>query len=429
MVTRRHQRAAAALIAAAVLVSLGAPARAAPYAGRICVFPFDGPSADTVHGAVVKTLTARALTLVSEKELRQAALRSVIENPKGDTISPDALDAAITIEGSVKGGRRPSVVLVVRNARDQMVLLGTRLTGASIAELAPLIETEWWRSLEAVLRRFEGEPAPAAPAPQAAALPAPGPAPAAESKATPPAESAANGPFELAVGPRVLFRRLTYASDPYDVLSSHAAALPKAVGLEAGAVWVEKRKRFGITLGGELTAGHTERSRADLVYDLSSGDLQASLRAGYQFDWTILDVFLGGGRHWFHMVPRGAATSRPRLVPSVDYRYLDVGLHLRRRLTASFAVFGEAAYRHVLSAGPIASPSWFPRLDTVAGHATGGMALTLSRSWETRLRLEMRAYDHHLNSRPGDARAGTAARDQYISAGLELCAVFGGADR
>jgi hypothetical protein len=241
-------------------------------------------------------------------------------------------------------------------------------------------------------------------------------------------EQAAAGPatIEVSIGPRMVYRQLTYETDPDNALTPFRTRPPApALGLEGA--WFLHLVNPRLGLAGALEYGAPLDGRSgDLTYRLPSSDYSASVLVGYAARLGTVDVAVGAGRHLSGVVPEGAAVSRPRLILDVDYQYVRTGLAVHLYVDTRIAMIAGVFYRHVLSAGDIASADWFPSLRVHGGEATVGLSYRFLPSVEARLHGEVRLYRFTIDPTATGGHVTTAALDQYWSAWLAIAVLFGG---
>jgi hypothetical protein len=281
-------------------------------------------------------------------------------------------------------------------------------------------------------------PPVAAPPPEVALAPQPKPTEVTEKPPPPlppppPPEApptATPAAFALTVGPRLLFRQLTYASDPDDALTPFRTRRPApAIGI--GVTWFPRTSspRVGVQLSAEQGARMQATTSTALTYELPNSDYQASVLVGFPFRFAMFDVTLGAGRHMFGVVPRGDAISRPRLVPDVTYQYLRAGLGVQLHTASRFALLAGVYYRLVINAGAISTPAWFPSSHTRGFDGSFGVAYRILSWWEARLVGDVRVYQYQMDPTAGDGHITDGALDQYWSGSLAMVVLFGGGER
>jgi hypothetical protein len=233
--------------------------------------------------------------------------------------------------------------------------------------------------------------------------------------------------FELSVGPRAVYRQLSYLSDPNDALSEFRTARP-APALGASLSWFFRLAfpRLGLQASAEQALGLQATTRSDLTYNTFSGDYNAALVVGVPSRYLAVDLALGGGRQRFAFTPQGDAISRPRPIPNVTYDYLRAGLDVHVYTGTRFAILAGGYYRHVLSAGLIRSADWYPSARVWGLEANLGVSYRLLPWLEARLRGDLRLYQFTMDPRAGDAHVTDGATDQYWTGSLSLAALFGG---
>jgi hypothetical protein len=419
-------------------------ADAASFDGLIWVLPFSGPGGQTIQRTVTHSLQARRVRVVTHNGLESAARKLPRWNRTDQKVLVEALEVAIIVEGRVKETPTPGVDIIARDGQDGSVLSSASFSGATLAEVSKVIESEWWSLLDTALHPTEvgsrpvGQLPVLAPpvAPTAAPSPSPTGAPKTASEPPPAGESeqmvrkeGGSASFELVLGPRLVARRFSYENSLPERFTPYAPGEP-VVALGIAGSWISRvgKGRYGIAADGEFATSLAAWPRNGLAYDAEGADYQVAALFGYVFDGGSADLELGGGRHWFSVIPQGRALAHPRPIPDTDYQYLRAGVHVRTQLTAVIGLFGRASYRQLISAGEIGSVTWFPRLQTGAGDGALGLAGRIHRSWEARLAGTFRSYVHDFNGQPGDVYRGTTAVDNYFGVQLSLAAAFGGGD-
>jgi hypothetical protein len=227
--------------------------------------------------------------------------------------------------------------------------------------------------------------------------------------------------LDAAVGSRFVGRRLRYTDDlfeaipTYDLLAAPAfavevAAYPAAMAGRRGplariGVRASFERVFGLSSEGSGLAGRaptrSHAYRGGLVAHLPLGPIEGTLAACYGDHVFRIDAASAGG------------------VPAVAYKHLCAGGAIRwahRR----FALEGEGAYLHVLSAGQIGGAAYFPRSRVAGVEGSLLAAVPLGASIEVRAGVALRRFFYTMNPEPGDPYIAGGAVDQYPSAILRL---------
>ena len=238
-----------------------------------------------------------------------------------------------------------------------------------------------------------------------------------------------NGPaaLEVAVGPRLLLRQLTYGSDPDNALTPFGTRQPgPAIG--GSILWLPRlgTPRVGVSLEGEYAGNMRASSDSDLTYKVSGADYSASGVIGFSTSSLTMDLVAGGGRQWFAFVPEGIARTRPRLAPDVTYDYVRAGVAVRFYTSGNFTLLGAAYYRYVINAGAIRTRDWFPSAKVWGFQGSLGVSYRILPWWEARLDADLRSYQFTMDGSAGDGRATDSARDQYVTGWLSMVLRFGG---
>jgi hypothetical protein len=436
---------------------------------RIGVLRVHGHRGAEVEGALARALAAHDRGAVGPRDLEKAARarRASLRHAAGLRAVATRLRLAGFVGARISArGRTNQVTIVVREARGGAIVASARWSGRSMRALATQIERELWPRLGAELSalgrgRAERPPPPAeSPPVEAEAPPAPSPEPTppapveaaeppAKAETPPPAAKpvataarseeaearptepdagpqAAPATLEVVLGPRLLYRKFSYADDPQRTLSGYRTRLP-APALGLGLTWMPRlaTPRLGLTLAAELPTT-LETTLHGSVYRSRAFDAAGAVLLGVAFRALTLDLALGGGVQRFLFVADAAGTSLPRPLPDVGYRYLRGGLLLRaypgQRLTVSLG----ALYRHVAVVEGINGPDWFPDVRARGGEASLAVTLRLSQHFAALLGAEARIYILELKARPDGPRIATQATDQYWAGWLALVASFGG---
>lgn len=430
---------------------------ATPTAGRATLARVSGPAAAQVTNGIGKALAGQGFRLVTDDEVRQSiiALRARLDDPAGLAAVANQLNLAAVLTGTVTSRRKVlTLEIAVHDLGNGSILARTAFTAASARALGNIVARTLWRRIGRTVvsearRAGQARVAPPTPTPTPPPAPlAPPPptrprrpideeAPYAITPAPPPPPVAAapgDGPlttpaaFELTIGPRALYRQLSYDSDPDNALTPFRTRLP-APGLGVQAAWFPRLASPRLGLSGSLEYGAplVTRTSADLSYQLPNSDFLGSVLVGYPWRYATVDLALGGGQHRFGVVPEGGAASRPRQIPDVSYQYLRAGLDVRVYTPTRFGVVAGAYYRHVIDAGALGSDDWFPSLRARGFEARAGLTYRFLPSLEARLEGQMRVY--RLTSDP-EARGGhvtAGGTDQYWSAWLAAAVLLGGA--
>jgi hypothetical protein len=439
----RHLLCAATTLAVLLLASDG---RAAP-PSRAGVARFTGPGGAQIRRQVTRTLEDRGFKVVSLDALERAATLLAVSPDEEHGIQAVAakLALATAVTGHVVGDRRLHAVrIAVHDVRTGRVLAEATFSAPTTDRLARTVGRDLWARLGTALAAATVRPPSVGAADTSLTGPTPGGAPPLASP--PPTVSAQPEPtrppqagiltagptkFELCVGPRVVYRRLAFDTDPDNALTPfHTRQPAPAVGLEAA--WVPRlsRPRLGLAVSFEYGAPVKASSGSGLVYRMPNSDLNASLLVGYPFRLFTLDFVAGGGSHRFAANPEGAAVSRPRTIPGVAYSYVRVGVAARVYPASRIGLQAAVYYRHVLEAGAIASSDWFPSVQTRGAEATVGISYRFLPMLEARLQGNLRLYRLAMDPQaPPGGHVAAGAQDQYWNAWLAMALLFGGGVR
>jgi hypothetical protein len=457
---RSPTSAAVALATLAAVCSTRGAAEAAADQPRVAVLPFGGDGGIEVQRAVTRALTRHGHRLISADDFRATAaqLAPNVEGAEAIRAIAAELKLVAVVMGKVTTSKRRRVArIVVRDGRDGETVEDISFAAHTRHALARAVERDFWKKLGATFRR--APPAAAAPAlaepistddpfaappPSAApAPPPPAPSPPEEvivrrpppRREAPPEEPAPRtgaqpAYFELSVGPRAVFRQLTYVSDPNDDLTEFRTQRPApALGVSLSAFARLGFPRLGLSVSAEQATRTQAFTSGELGYHTFSSDYTGALLIGVPSRHLVADLALGGGRQRFALLPQGDAASHPRPVPNVTYDYLRAGLTLHVYTGTPFGIFAGGYYRHVLSAGLIRSTDWFPSARVWGAEGTVGVSYRILTWFEARLHGDVRMYRFRMDRKSNDGHLTDGALDQYWTGSLSLVALFGGADR
>jgi hypothetical protein len=413
------RRIAAALAGTAALVAwAGGDAQAGGHPGRVAILAPD--LALDVEQAAGADLRARGFTVVPEVELYRAierlgiqenttagrrALVRVLRLSATMTIKFPHPDTRLTAHGMLRD-RRDRVVGVWRwSPRVDDVVGGT--TPAPVAATAPVAAALVAAALAAPGARAAETDGPAT-------VSAPLPVTAATRQAQPP------DVFTLAVGPRLLYRRLSYAGAPPGQLTGFETQLPTlGVGLRAD--WFPLPGVFrGVGVMAQVEQTRSIRSQTPVGSFVSpSRDLGAAAQWRLPRPRLELALDLGMGLHRFDFQAQEVNRRLPRPLPDVAYRYLQAGLELRARAAGRLAMVASSHYRHVFHAGGVTSRDWFPGARIRGLDASAGIECHLRDRVTAAVGMDARLY--RLDFRQSTStRLTSGARDNYYSGWVRL---------
>ena len=448
--------------AAAVVFFASLPsALAASDRPRVSVLPFGGKGGPEVQKVATKIVAKHGFQLVSTEQFRATTARLAASVQGAEAIKAVATElglVAVVVGKVTVVKKKYSARIVVRDGRDGEVVDETTFVAANRHRLIKIVEKTCWKKLGSSFRTtpagvvtkpidsgkpvdggedpFASKTAPATPPPSAAAPP-PGPAaapapeeppetvvrkapprPAPTAEEEPEERSTGPGPaqFEIAVSPRMTYRRFTYASDPQDALSEYHTSSPApAIGASLTGFFRLGFPRVGVMASIEQGQPLPATTSGGLEYRTFSGDYFGSLLLGVPTRHLVADLALGGGRQRYAFIPQGDADSRARPVPNVTYDYLRAGLELRVYTGTPFGIFGGGHYRHILASGLITSPDWFPSATVWGAEGNLGVSYRL-----------LSLYKFRMDPTAGDAHVTDGATDLYWGGSLSLAVLLGG---
>jgi hypothetical protein len=224
----------------------------------------------------------------------------------------------------------------------------------------------------------------------------------------------------MAVGPRLVYRRLAYADAPPGQLTDFEALVP-APGIGLRADWFPLPGSLGdLGLVAQAEQVRAMRSQTPVgAFVSASRDLGAALQWRRLRAGMHLALDLGAGLHRFAFRAEQLERRLPRPLPDVDYRYAQAGLELRARAATWLAVVASSHYRHVLRAGGVASRDWFPGARVRGLDASAGLECRLGPRLIGAVGLDARLYQLDFRQSTS-ARPTAGASDVYYSGWARL---------
>lgn len=407
--TNATLRFALAFWSALILLVAAAPARAAVTeegAPNIMVRPFDGPKAKALNDRVVKVLEEQGADLVP----------AGFEGPT--TMESDAdfagVAARLNIQAFILGESTNdntgwTLKLSVRQGSNGTVVGTGEFKASWFPGLLTKIDEELIPTLEKALS--------GAKVPEGAPVEEPTAAPAA-----PETEKPRPRPLELNAGAGFVFRSYS-ANSPVNLagvlqtrdqsggmadVTVGAAFYPMALFSKDFLANVGLVGHFEHSLGGK-TQGDGSVVNGDLDTALTAYDIGVRVRlpiADHQLGFTA-----AYGQQQFQISDGGtdpdpnSPTTKPKLVPDVDYKFIRLGADFTYSLRQYFLT-GDLGLRIVNSAGSnpgfIQNDRWFPRSDV------GGIDFGLTAGWAVSERftvtagMDFRNFYYSMNSRQTD---------------------------
>ena len=403
----------AASLAAAGTIAVWAMGGALAAPGPLRVVILAPDLAMDVEQAAAVDLRARGFTIVPEVQLYRAIERLGVD--ENTAAGRKALIRAL----------RLSATMTIRFPHPE-----TRLTAHGMLRDQRDRVVGVWRWSPRVDEGAPPSPPPlarAAPAPAPAPASAPAPEPAPETVTAPlPATTPAPAPyvrpdrFTLAVGPRLLYRRLAYTGAPSGQLTDFDTQLP-TLGMGLRADWFPLSGALqGLGLVAQLEQTRAIRSQTPVGTFVSpSRDLAAA--GQWRFPWQRLEVAvdLGMGLHRFDFRAQDVNRRLPRPLPDVAYRYLQAGLELRARAAGRLAMVVGSHYRHVFQAGGVTSRDWFPGARIRGLDASAGIDCRLGASVTASVGMDARLYRLDF-AQSTSTRLSAGASDNYYSGWARL---------
>jgi TolB-like protein len=437
----------AAGVFAGLLASTGpAMARSA----RIAVLPFQGPSGNRLRGAVVNGL-GNEVEVVSLAEIRRAA--ASVTRPMGPSalwqVVSRRLNLSAVIKGQVTGGRRWQARLIVNHAGTGVSVGSVVISDRRSADLFREVARTAPPRLMALVRKTAGG-APVARAgsrrPMGAAgrqttgagrdLDSPSSADLADGSLRPRAAgdddeedgslAASEAPeisvspgkaspppmLEASIGPRAIFRSLTF-SDNYAAVPGYR--LPGAPGVAAEATFYPGVRMTGwmsqVGLAGafESSVGATSQGQPG-TNPSPTRHLSYRVGARGRVPLPVVTVLLGadyGEQHFALQVPSNVMS------PESHYGFFRPSIGGRVAFNRMSFVL-SAGYLQILDAAGLTAPAMFPKA-TIRGGDVGAMVgYAFDRGLQVQVGADYRRYAYTMNVQEGDALVVGGALDEYF---------------
>jgi hypothetical protein len=409
--------------------ALATPALARP--ARVAVLPFQGPSAERLRGAVVSKLS-NTCEVVSLTDIRRAAAsvkRQMGPNALWQVVSRK-LNLSAVIKGQVTAGRRWQARLIVNQASSGISVGSVVISEPRPADLIrEVARTAPPRLVSLVRRTQSGAAGPMARRPLPPSRASAGAAPLAESGNAPSDDeeavetavasaSRAAGVqpplLEASVGPRAIFRALTFA-DNYSGVPGYR--LPGAAGMAAEVAlypaarmdvdsWV---RNLGFVGALESSLGATTDG-PDGSGPTPTGHRAYSVGLRSRIPLPIATVVLGadyGEQHFSLQLPGDV------LSPEAHYGFVRPNVAGRLALgRISFTL--SAGYLHVLEVSGITGPNGFPNASVRGGDAGVMLGYAFDQEMQVQLGADYRRYAYNMNAKMGDALTVGGALDEYF---------------
>ena len=463
-------------------LALGASARPARAAGpkRLGVLTFRGPGEAATRRAVMKAGQTNRYQVIGGHQINRTAgkLGVKLDSSDGFKAVSKELNISAFVSGEVTSKK---ATLTVRSGADGSVSAEAGWSGPNPRGLAAAVARNFWKRLGGAIER--GRPpagskqsavaeeesiAPAAdeaePGNQAqerssdeGSAPSTGDRgksdrPSGDDHDQPGSETTVSrkaelderpggaGPtaLDVAVGPRILTRSLSYNQDIYGRNSRYSLPGAPALALQA------ELYPAALKMGGQLAnLGLT----ADLEYLIPVVTTAAPTGNGsYGTDslaWAVgakfrlpfgLFVAAGYGDQSYSLKPKNGATGID--VPKVDYRYVRGGAGIRYQLAGGVALMGEVAYLQCLSLGQIGQDPFYKNAKGAAFEAGVGVGYRFKPRFEVRAGAELLRFGLDFRQKASDFPAtvntdGTTkiaggAIDQYLSGWIAIAWLMGG---
>jgi hypothetical protein len=430
----RGSRAGWAFLVFAALV-LGVAGEAARAATRRVGVVVDGAPAEHVREAITRVLGHHGYEVVA---------------PDLGAGSDDA------IVGAAKQAHLEAVLVgEVRDAGKHLKVgiygaSGDLIGEASWAEagprkLAAVVERTLWARVGGALSKApamgasNGDQAEAPADEKAEAKPPPASAPAApEADEAAPADEAtaaaapAGTALDLSVGPRFVWRSLSWGSGgtltPY--------SLPRRPAFGAALAWYPAAhvmggwaSNLGVAGALEIMPGLTSLTADGTGYPTTATDFWLGARGRMRLGQVEGALTLGGGQQAFVFHSEGAANRYTiNMLPDVKYSYGRAAIDLRIAATPALSIFVGGGVRYVFSAGDEnyllqTSPYYLPSSKILGLEASAGVGYRVLPALEARAGFDLRRYQISAGANTVGVSSGV---DQFTSIWLGLAFLLDG---
>jgi hypothetical protein len=238
--------------------------------------------------------------------------------------------------------------------------------------------------------------------------------------------------LDLAVGPRLMSRSLSWTPQ---VQGLRGYTLGNAPSLGASLAWYPAAhfrgglvSNLGLAASLEYTPGLVSQTSDGSRYPTSASDFWAGARGRLLFGGAQVSLTLGGGQQVFVFHSQGAAMrSNLADLPDVGYTYARAAVDLRAELPAHLAVMVGGGYRYVIGAGDtnylIQSSSYFPNSKFFAFDVMAALGWRPIPLLEVRAGFDLRRYQMSAGT---NNYMVTSAVDQYLSLGGQVALLLDG---
>ena len=219
----------------------------------------------------------------------------------------------------------------------------------------------------------------------------------------------------LAVGPRVVNRRFNYKSDIFQALTTFQVPAMVAMAVDAESYY----SHFGVAGSFFYVPEFNSAVNGNSADPFPTTSMSFIAGARYRHTLAGITAHLAADYGGHNFTIKGESVEKPP-IPNVRYRFARAGAGARVELVPRLRAAVEGGYRHVLSAGEIASDAYFPRLGVAAFDAKAAVSVTVYGTWQVELAGTLERYFYSMNPEPGDAMVAGGAADQYLGGQLLL---------
>jgi TolB-like protein len=370
---------------------------------RVVVLEFEGRGAGSVRGHVLDALKARSeVEVVSAREAEGARQRLGVSWGSAESYQSVAAELRVDayVEGSVrKDGKRMRATVRVRDASTGLVSNEEPWTRKSLPQLKA-VEENFWQVMGPAILGSSAPPEKAAPAAEPVEEEKEEPVARVEAEPEPeepvrqaPTETSASHPALVAwVGPRLMWRTLSYEEST--TLSSYEnEGKSPAFNAAVGAAWfpgAHFRSDWLSNLGLE----------ADFDYSIGLKSKQGNKKLGttaYEMGVGALfrlplDSFEPRFRVGYVKQTFDVKVPASTPLPGVNYSAVRIGLGTAIHLVDWLSLDVNAAYLYVLDTGEIGGKAFAQDLKAKAFEFGGAMTTQFTEAYGLRLGVDFRRY-------------------------------------
>lgn len=242
-------------------------------------------------------------------------------------------------------------------------------------------------------------------------------------RAEAPRQEEGAAPLRASLSAGAVSRRLSYEDDLFGRLRRYTLdAAPAALaeldwypGAHFTSSWPA---HIGLGLSVErLFAVQSDQEGSTSEFDTSAGEFAIGLRARVPIDDDELALRADYGTQSFTFEPIDETEAE---TPSVDYRFVQLGLRYRWNNRSPVSFEPAAGARFATDTGGIESAEWFPRASARGAFAELRAAFDVGFGAEPFIALDWRRWVIAFDPRPGDDNVAGGAADDYLGVRIGL---------